>query len=315
MNKQTSIGVSGTLRHSVHFRSRQLKHLLQRPFLQPGSSRAAIHSLIEDAASSGPDDAPIFVLGAGWRTGSTLVQRMLNAQPGVLIWGEPFGEGAILQRLAESLAFLDPEHGRFYGRILPDDGELPTEDDWIANLIPPLQHLLPAHRALLDRLFRVPAASHGCSRWGIKEVVWGRDVIDLLAALYPASRFVLLVRNPVDQWRSYRPHTVRHPWFYRWPESPIGSPLSFGTMWNRLVCEYAAADSEVPQATLVRYEDLSSQKELDRLSAFLDLPVPLRVVSRVGSSVGKINYRDVPRWERSLLRRLTAQGAELVRYV
>ncbi|MBW1744549.1 MAG: glycosyltransferase, partial [Deltaproteobacteria bacterium] len=32
--------------------------------------------------------APIFVFAAAWRTGSTLLQRILNAAPGILIWGE-----------------------------------------------------------------------------------------------------------------------------------------------------------------------------------------------------------------------------------
>jgi hypothetical protein len=264
---------------------------------------------------SPPDDAPIFVLGAGWRTGSTLLQRLLNATPGTLIWGEPFGEGAIIQRLAESTAFLDTRHGRSRSDYLADDGSLPSPDMWTANLTPPLPHLVEAQRAMIDRLFKAPALEHGCARWGVKEVVWGRDVIDLLTLLYPRAKLLLLVRDPVQQWHSYRPITWR-PWFYRWPEVPIGGPVKFGRMWNRLVKDFVEADRDVPQATLVRYEDLGDPAELDRLSAFLCIEGGLRRdAPRVGSSDERTFYVDrVPAWERAMLRRLTARTAEPLGY-
>src|SRR5262245_32576620 len=34
--------------------------------------------------------APIFLLSSGWRSGSTLVQRLINSDSSVLMWGEPF---------------------------------------------------------------------------------------------------------------------------------------------------------------------------------------------------------------------------------
>ena len=46
------------------------------------------------------DDAPIFLLSAGWRSGSTMLQRLLMSDPGVLIWGEPYDECGLVQALA-----------------------------------------------------------------------------------------------------------------------------------------------------------------------------------------------------------------------
>jgi hypothetical protein len=304
----------GALSREWSLRSRRLAHRVLLRLAPSATVGAACRRLSADLTATADQDSPIFVLGSGWRTGSTLMQRMLNDTPKTLIWGEPYSEGAIVQRLAESIAFLDPENGRFQGKILSDDAAVPGEEEWTANMTPPLPRLVDAHRAMLDQLFKVPAALHGAERWGIKEVVWGRDVIDLLALLYPAARFVLLVRDPVAQWRSYRPQT-RRPWFYRWPESPIGSPVSFGRLWDRLVREFVLAATELPQATLVRYEDLDDADELERLTDFLGLDVPLRAgLRRVGSSPRGRSAESVPRWEEAVIRRITRSRAELVGY-
>src|SRR3954451_10754437 len=122
--------------------SRQLVNRALLRLAPSASVGAACRRLSTGLPGPADQDSPIFVLGSGWRTGSTLVQRMINATPGTLIWGEPYSEGALVQRLAESIAFLDPENGRFNGRILPDDAEPPGGDEWTANLTPPLARMV-----------------------------------------------------------------------------------------------------------------------------------------------------------------------------
>src|SRR5260370_858511 len=46
-------------------------------------------------------EAPVFVLAAGWRSGSTLLQRLL--MPACFIWGEPFGHADLIDSLADHL--------------------------------------------------------------------------------------------------------------------------------------------------------------------------------------------------------------------
>lgn len=123
------------------------------------------------------------------------------------------------------------------------------------------------------------------------------------------------MREPADQWRSYRPHTG-HAWYERYPERPVTTPHAFGRLWDRLARDFAAADREHERATLVRYEDLSSSAELARLTAFLDLDAPLRAdLPRIGSSVGTAFYTDaVPAWERAVVRARTAGGRRLLGY-
>ncbi len=59
---------------------------------------------------SGPDttdrDAvqPIFVLTSGWRSGSTLLQRIVVTDPKLLIWGEPLGDLGLIPQITNMLA-------------------------------------------------------------------------------------------------------------------------------------------------------------------------------------------------------------------
>src|SRR5262245_37805430 len=59
------------------------------------------------AVQSTSDQQPVFVLAAGWRSGSTLVQRALMSQ--CLVWGEPFGHGGLIERLADPLRAINAQ--------------------------------------------------------------------------------------------------------------------------------------------------------------------------------------------------------------
>ncbi len=102
-------------------------------------------------SSAEDDEQPIFLLSAGWRSGSTLVQRLLMSDPDVLIWGEPYDECGIIQALADSMkAFRPgwPPADYYY------DGTKPVQlsGEWIANLFPSLEELRKAQRAFFDTL-------------------------------------------------------------------------------------------------------------------------------------------------------------------
>lgn len=301
-------------RQQFDFRGRQVVLRLLRPFEKPATTAAAVSRLQPLVGANEAYGAPIFLLGAGWRTGSTLLQRMVSAVPGTFIWGEPYNDLSIVPRLAESVRCLDPEQGRFHSWIHEPGTALPAEDDWIATLSPPLNHLIEAYRALLDRLWRDPALERGAVNWGVKEVVWDLDCVLLLKLLYPRAKFVMLVRDPQSQWRSYRPET-RRPWFYRYPDRPVGSPPAFGRMWNHLVQGFLSAEEFVDGAIVVRYEDLHEPHQLERISVHLGLDEVLHPVGKVGSSERHRFYTaDVPSWEQAVIRRLTMSGREALGY-
>ena len=45
---------------------------------------------------------PVFMLTSIWRSGSTLIQRLLCSDPQIYIWGEPYGDAGIVPHLFQS---------------------------------------------------------------------------------------------------------------------------------------------------------------------------------------------------------------------
>ena len=92
--------------------------ILQTAFRGPAQARAQHRQLLKGYAGiSGGlsalstmttqprDDAtsPIFLFSAGWRSGSTLLQRLVMSDKQVLIWGEPYDECGPVQAMAQTM--------------------------------------------------------------------------------------------------------------------------------------------------------------------------------------------------------------------
>lgn len=146
-------------------------------------------------------------MSAGWRSGSTLVQRLLCSDPNTLIWGEPFGEAVPVPRLAAMIeAFVKKAPNRAadaYDEVTRN-ATAPLCDLWIPNLNPGFAALRRAHRAFFDTLLMAPARARGYRRWGAKWVRLSAHHARYLKWLYPRAKFVFLVRDPLDAWRSYK---------------------------------------------------------------------------------------------------------------
>lgn len=257
------------------------------------------------------DDAPIFLLSAGWRAGSTLLQRLIMSDPAVLMWGEPYDECGVVQRMAEMLkAFRPgwPPEDYYYTEAKPKSG------DWVANFFPRPDALRRGHRALFDASFAEPARRAGARRWGIKEVRLGVEHAHYLRWLYPAAKFVFLYRNPLDAYISYC--RFGRNWYDLWPEKPVFTPAAFGAHWRELTTGFLR-DAPTFGALVVRYEDLVAAKPdlLDRLDTELGVRVERSVLSKkVGSSERGGERAWVSRLEKSLLRRAVSPLAQELGY-
>ncbi|MFQ5688795.1 MAG: sulfotransferase [Gemmatimonadota bacterium] len=219
-----------------------------------------------------PAESPIFLLSAGWRSGSTLLQRLVMSGGGVMVWGEPYAHCHYPLQLAESLRIFTPDWppDLFFLRHRRRAAKGRLEGQWIANLYPDVSWLVGAHREFFLSLYSRPARAEGFGRWGFKTVRLDTRYAVYLKFLFPDARFVFLVRNPYHSYRSYR--SFRN-WYYHWPDDPVFTPRRFGRVWRELATSFLR-DVEGIGARLVRYEDLcAGGRSLEELSTHLGVEI------------------------------------------
>lgn len=246
----------------------QISELSERSELPAHDDRA------RDGAGLG---GPVFILSAGWRSGSTLLQRLLMSSGDLLIWGEPYARCDYISKLSESFApFAEgwPARNAIY-----DPARLTEKlhDTWIANMYPGIDDLLEAHRQFFLRLMAEPARTAGYDRWGFKETRLGAVAAEYLRLLFPQAHILCLVRDPLDSWRSYV--SMGEMWFRRWPNEPVTGPRAFAAHWNEIASSFVEMGS-MPRTHVLRYEDLvADSSTLQLLEADLALTIDRSVLS------------------------------------
>ena len=197
-----------------------------------------------------PANQPIFLLSSIWRSGSTLVQRTLATDHDIMMWGEPYADCNLLSSLSRSALALTQDHWPTMGhfaRGMPQVFANP-EDHFIANLYPDIEYLRIGHRAFLDQTFWKSAEAHKRNRFGIKFVRLGLQEAQYLQWLYPDAKFIILIRNPWDCWRSYKGYQ----WLYRWPKQLVYKVEQFSLLWKKQTTDLLQFEGNQYR---LRYED------------------------------------------------------------
>lgn len=203
--------------------------------------------LIKDPANS-----PVFVFSASWRTGSTLLQRIICASNRVFIWGEPHYLDNLLvlyRRMNEIQQYRAHGTQQYYARR-----------SWIPVLSPGREIELSAFRSFFKELYFAPIKARGYSRWGFKEVRSNAvEIAKMLYDIFPEARFIFLVRNPLDTYLSIK-NTPPIFESFTDPFRPVhGWVKNTGDFLNVM------SDSSLP-AILIRYEDLTGEEPAARES-------------------------------------------------
>lgn len=258
------------------------------------------------------DEAPIFILSTGQRSGSTLLQRILVTDPRLILWGEPLGEMTLVPNLTEMLYQLgrDP-----LGQIhYIEDDDLTSSrmaTSWIALLFPPPDDFRLALADLFNRWLGVPARQRGFMRWGFKEVRLGAVEAYLLHWLYPQAKFLFLTRHPYDCYRS----VADSGWtcYYRHPDVRLDSAAWYARNWNRLVLSWSELPPGFPSVH-IKYEDLIQGKvDFRKLESWLNLEIKEELA--LTAKVGKTAMRKQLTWyERFIIKSEAAAGMKSLQY-
>lgn len=194
---------------------------------------------------------PIFVFAAGWRSGSTLVQRMLTSVDDVMIWGEGYSRAQFTATLMNQFRCMTMDWP--FEHDVADTFDRELDDQWIAGICPAFSHLIRAHRAFFVELFEIPARAMGRPRWGFKEVRLTSEHALYLKLLFPGARFVFLYRDPIEAYASFRDYVKLG--FMAWPDRPIATASDFGARWCEMVSDFLN-NHQVVGGMLVKYEQL-----------------------------------------------------------
>ncbi|MFI4936572.1 MAG: sulfotransferase [Caulobacterales bacterium] len=278
---------------------------------------ASLRSL-EEAARLAPDlppDDPIFLCAIGWRSGSTLLQRILMTDPRIFVWGEPLDHLGVLSRLTDLTSLIGPDWPPSYYWLTHRPGVNRTAD-FVTNLSPDASDFRAGLRGLFDRWLAEPARRDGFARWGVKETRWSGEQARLLRWLYPSARFVVIARHPVACYASMKVLGLeaRGPGFWvRRPDRRLNGLKDYASYWNELALSWAEA-SEPLDATVIRYEDITAGR-VDlaglgrRLDLALDPDLALGVVA--GATPDK---RPISAQETERVNALTAEGRRAFGY-
>lgn len=140
----------------------------------------------------------IFVVTYG-RSGSTLLQGILNAIPGVCIRGE---NGSALRGLLSSVRALAGANVSFGS----EEAGVSTSPWYGINEVDIDAYVTALRRAFVDNVLRPGPASIACGfkeiRYHIGDVVALNDELELMRRIFPRSAFLLNVRNIEDVLRS-----------------------------------------------------------------------------------------------------------------
>lgn len=241
---------------------------------------------------------PVFVFSAGFRSGSTLLQRVLSSDMNTLVWGEPFSEQLIIPKMASQFAGLIPTGHHFEAELKCFDAK-GFLGEWLATLNPGIDNLARGHRGFFLNAFGYEGRTWGRERWGIKCVRESGLHARYLQWLFPNAKVHFLVRDPVQAYVSYRAFGgMDNSWPLLRGHTKIDTPAKFAEMWLFLTKSFLAYKGT---HLMLDYRMLGTDEGHSALEAFNDVTLSKAVYQSRISGGSNTTYKGLTSEEREQL--------------
>ncbi|MFV0410301.1 MAG: sulfotransferase [Paracoccus sp. (in: a-proteobacteria)] len=140
----------------------------------------------------------IAIFAVTQRTGSTLVQRLFNANPSTLIWGEN-GQSLVRFLGAQAQAVQFAQASNAYREAYLSERDESVDISCMSPKAPIVRRaIIKAMRNYLDELYPPQPGM----RIGFKEVTHPPILIDIFKSAFPDTQTLFVARHPVSTWRS-----------------------------------------------------------------------------------------------------------------
>jgi hypothetical protein len=210
------------------------------------------------------DCAPIFIVGAG-RSGTTLLQMMLNAHPNIAIYGELhyFNEVLLIKKKVPSLK--QPEALNRFFQLVPNVNVSKYLPNFNQTLNAVQERMLADEHRTYEKFFRYVleeyAQREGAKRFGEKTPTNIRYMNELLS-IFPNAKIIHIIRDPRDVVASASKRELF------WTSNDV---VINAFKWRCDMFYRREFSAQTETYTEVRYEDLVSdpEQQLRRICEFV----------------------------------------------
>ena len=223
--------------------------------------------------------APVFIFSASWRTGSTLLQRLLNTTDELLIWGEP--QFLIPARRMFDLATQSFSEAQW---MRDQAEEEPLHQMWAPTICPDPAGIVPAFQGLFDQLYCHPSLAQGYVRWGFKEVRnFGIENAVFFRSIFPDAKIVFHYRHPFDAYAS-----LKRTDFYKSFEDAPFQPVQ---IWAKNYAGFKSRLAADLDAFVISHEEVvsaipSQNPRLQQLFDYVDIEMTSTCDEVLGNKLG-----------------------------
>ncbi|WP_027086221.1 sulfotransferase [Cohnella panacarvi] len=247
----------------------------------------------------------IIISAAVHRSGSTLLQRIVNSRKENLIWGEHQGVVTNFLDIYKQVRTYSLDYRKERNAYFGSD-ENPNV--WTATMTPEFpfveQGVVESVRAFLNALYSQYRDSHDTI--GFKEVRYGEQELKLLRKCYPEAEFLLVVRNPIHTWQSLM--NCRG-----WYKDDVRTTAN---KWNHNTGGYLALAGSDPKSHLIVYENLirKDPATLDTVEACAKVPRQ-QILNVMSHKVGSTSNESISDEDRNVILEICGERMRQLGYL